>query len=174
MAALEHDTVARPDELTPAFVWRAAAGSEVTDAVLEWPPDLFALTDVVLGRAEVFASPRWSQLGPRPVCRLGSRGRRGRRAAAPRPPARAGRSRPGRRESLRAPAHPSRQARAAIRFSAGLLAARLAPASRRQPAPRPHQAPPGSGPGRCTHAMGTAQDARLIEPSPRTNERQAP
>jgi hypothetical protein len=100
MAVLDHHTAAKPDELTAASVWRAVAGSEVTHAVLEWPPHLFALTDVVPARAEVFRSalsvtdwlPAW--------CRLGSRGRRGRRAAAPRPPARAGRSRPGRREAF--------------------------------------------------------------------------
>jgi hypothetical protein len=54
MPVLEYDTVAGPGELTPASVWHAAAGSEVTDAVLEWPPDLFALTNVILARAEVF------------------------------------------------------------------------------------------------------------------------
>jgi hypothetical protein len=51
-AVLEDDTVAtRARSCRPA--WQAVARSEVTDAVLEWPPDLFALTDVVLARAEV-------------------------------------------------------------------------------------------------------------------------
>src|SRR6202034_4693670 len=31
-------------EPTPASVWRAAAGTTIGDELLEWPPDLFALT----------------------------------------------------------------------------------------------------------------------------------
>lgn len=34
--------------------WRATAGSPISDKLLEWPADLFALTDVLLGRSEVY------------------------------------------------------------------------------------------------------------------------
>src|ERR1700686_4185097 len=47
MAVLEYDTGVRPDELTSASVWRALAGSEITDELLEWPPHMFAMTDLV-------------------------------------------------------------------------------------------------------------------------------
>jgi hypothetical protein len=40
-------------ELTAASLWRAAAGTAVDDELLEWPPDVFALSDVVLQRSEV-------------------------------------------------------------------------------------------------------------------------
>jgi hypothetical protein len=39
---------------TPASLWRAVAGGEISDELLEWPPDLFALTDVLLERSEVY------------------------------------------------------------------------------------------------------------------------
>jgi hypothetical protein len=39
---------------TPASTWHAASGEAVTDRLLEWPPDVFALTNVVLARAEAF------------------------------------------------------------------------------------------------------------------------
>jgi hypothetical protein len=39
---------------TPDSTWEALSGTELTDAVLEWPADLFALTDVILGRSEVY------------------------------------------------------------------------------------------------------------------------
>ena len=41
-------------EPTPASIWRSVAGGLITDQLLEWPPDVFALTDVVLERAEAF------------------------------------------------------------------------------------------------------------------------
>jgi hypothetical protein len=41
-------------EPTPASTWYAASGALITDRLLEWPPDLFALTNVVLARAEAF------------------------------------------------------------------------------------------------------------------------
>ena len=41
-------------EPTLAWIWYAASGTLITDRLLEWPPDLFALTDVVLARAEAF------------------------------------------------------------------------------------------------------------------------
>ena len=41
-------------EPTPASTWYAASGAPITDRLLEWPPDVFALTNVVLTRAEAF------------------------------------------------------------------------------------------------------------------------
>jgi hypothetical protein len=38
--------------LTPASAWYAAAGTAITDQILEWPADLFALTEIVLERSE--------------------------------------------------------------------------------------------------------------------------
>ena len=40
-------------ELTPASLWEAIAGTEIDDELLEWPADLFALSDLVLQRSEV-------------------------------------------------------------------------------------------------------------------------
>jgi hypothetical protein len=37
---------------TPASVWQAAAGTTIGDDLLEWPPDLFAMTDLMLERSE--------------------------------------------------------------------------------------------------------------------------
>jgi hypothetical protein len=42
------------EKRTAASVWQAVAGSPVTDELLEWPPDLFALTDVILARSEAY------------------------------------------------------------------------------------------------------------------------
>src|SRR5215468_1289726 len=39
---------------TLASTWHAASGAPITNRLLEWPPDVFALTNVVLGRAEAF------------------------------------------------------------------------------------------------------------------------
>jgi hypothetical protein len=39
---------------TPASTWYAASGGPITDELLAWPPDVFALTNVVLARAEAF------------------------------------------------------------------------------------------------------------------------
>jgi hypothetical protein len=41
-------------ELTPASLWRALAGGAIGDELLEWPPDLFALTYVILERSEAY------------------------------------------------------------------------------------------------------------------------
>jgi hypothetical protein len=38
--------------MTPASLWQAVAGTEINDELLEWPPDLFALSDLVLQRSE--------------------------------------------------------------------------------------------------------------------------
>jgi hypothetical protein len=42
------------NEPTPAYTWHAVAGSPITDYLLEWPPDVLALTNVVLTRSEAF------------------------------------------------------------------------------------------------------------------------
>jgi hypothetical protein len=39
--------------MTAASLWGAVAGTEIDDELLEWPPDLFALSDLVLQRSEV-------------------------------------------------------------------------------------------------------------------------
>ena len=39
---------------TPASMWQALAGTPIPDEFLEWPADLFALTDMILGRSEVY------------------------------------------------------------------------------------------------------------------------
>src|SRR5262249_39326623 len=44
----------QPQGPTPASAWLAMAGSPISDDVLEWPPDLFALTDVILKRSEAY------------------------------------------------------------------------------------------------------------------------
>ena len=42
------------EELTPASVWQATTGRPIGDELLEWPPDLFALTDLTLERTEAY------------------------------------------------------------------------------------------------------------------------
>ena len=44
----------RVREPTCASSWYAVSGGPITDELLEWPPDLFALANVVLARAEAF------------------------------------------------------------------------------------------------------------------------
>ena len=44
----------RVGEPTCASCWYAVSGGRITDELLEWPPDLFALANVVLARAEAF------------------------------------------------------------------------------------------------------------------------
>ena len=44
----------RGSEPTLASTWYAASGAPITDRLLDWPPDVFALTNVVLARAEAF------------------------------------------------------------------------------------------------------------------------
>ena len=39
---------------TLASTWEAVAGSPIGDELLEWPPDVFALTDVILEHAEAY------------------------------------------------------------------------------------------------------------------------
>jgi hypothetical protein len=39
---------------TPASTWCGLAGSPLTDKLLEWPADVFALANVILERTEVY------------------------------------------------------------------------------------------------------------------------
>jgi len=39
---------------TAGSTWLALSGRPVTDEVLEWPPDLFALTDVILDFTQAY------------------------------------------------------------------------------------------------------------------------
>jgi hypothetical protein len=41
-------------EPTPASIWWSVTGCEISDRLLEWPPDVFALSNLVLNRAEAF------------------------------------------------------------------------------------------------------------------------
>jgi hypothetical protein len=43
-----------PEQRTLASVWQAVAEATIDDELLEWPPDLFALTDVILERSEAY------------------------------------------------------------------------------------------------------------------------
>jgi hypothetical protein len=62
---------------TPASVWRAVAGSTIGDALLDWPPDLFALTEVILERSEAY---RFAFSPPAGAARRGRGGGHRRRA----------------------------------------------------------------------------------------------
>jgi hypothetical protein len=48
---MSYDRVSEP---TLASTWHAASGGAITDELLEWPPDVFALTNVILARSEAF------------------------------------------------------------------------------------------------------------------------
>ena len=47
-------STAQKTELTPASVWEAMTHGAIGDDLLQWPPDVFALTDVVLTRSEAY------------------------------------------------------------------------------------------------------------------------
>jgi hypothetical protein len=58
------------EQMTLASAWQAVSGAGFTDDLLEWPPDVFALTNVLLGRSEAFrfalsppAGVRWPPAG---------------------------------------------------------------------------------------------------------------
>jgi hypothetical protein len=60
----------RAERVTLASAWQRVSGAGFTDDLLEWPPDVFALTNVLLGRAEAFrfalsppAGERWPPFG---------------------------------------------------------------------------------------------------------------
>ena len=44
----------QPEKPTLGSTWHSVAGSPITDEFLEWPADLFALTDVILERSEAY------------------------------------------------------------------------------------------------------------------------
>jgi hypothetical protein len=44
----------RVSEPTLASTWHAVSGVTITDELLEWPPDVFALTNVILSLSEAF------------------------------------------------------------------------------------------------------------------------
>ena len=56
-------------EPTPASTWEAMAGGPITDELLAWPPDLFALTEMILERSQayrfVFSPPAGKEWPPR-------------------------------------------------------------------------------------------------------------
>src|SRR6516165_2145841 len=56
------------EEPTAASMWHALGGSPITDEFLDWPADVFALTDVILGRSEAyrfaFSPPRGVEWPP--------------------------------------------------------------------------------------------------------------
>jgi len=39
---------------TAASAWHAIAGAPITDELLEWPPDVFALANTILAQTEAF------------------------------------------------------------------------------------------------------------------------
>src|SRR5262245_1018494 len=51
---IDEQLTGRRTEPTLASTWEAIAGAGLTDELLEWPPDVFALTNVVLDRSEAF------------------------------------------------------------------------------------------------------------------------
>src|SRR5215470_11964889 len=44
----------RREEPTPASIWYSLARGSITDEFLDWPADMFALTEIILGRTEVY------------------------------------------------------------------------------------------------------------------------
>jgi hypothetical protein len=48
---MSYDRVSEP---TLASTWHAASGGAITDDLVDWPPDVFALTNVILARSEAF------------------------------------------------------------------------------------------------------------------------
>jgi len=64
------DLSPRAERVTLASAWQGVSGAGFTDELLEWPPDVFALTNVLLGRSEAFrfalsppAGGRWPPAG---------------------------------------------------------------------------------------------------------------
>jgi len=43
-----------PAAPTPGSVWQEVAGTMIGDELLEWPPDMLALTEVILQRSEAY------------------------------------------------------------------------------------------------------------------------
>lgn len=61
--------IAGTEEATAVSTWQAAVATPITDEFLEWPADLFALTDVILTRAEVYQFILSPPRGKRPRMR---------------------------------------------------------------------------------------------------------
>src|SRR5215475_1099701 len=64
------DPGAEIGEPTLASTWEAIAGRRPSDELLDWPPDVFALTNVVLDRSEAFRFAI-SPVGAWPPARFG-------------------------------------------------------------------------------------------------------
>src|SRR5262249_33280451 len=47
-------TAAQTKEPTAGSVWQTVAASEIDDRLAEWPPDVFALTEVLLERSAAY------------------------------------------------------------------------------------------------------------------------
>src|SRR5262245_62087481 len=47
-------TSSPPNQPTIEAMWRGLTGVSIADDILEWPPDVFALTDVILKRSEAY------------------------------------------------------------------------------------------------------------------------
>ncbi|HKA93634.1 MAG TPA: hypothetical protein VKE97_07505, partial [Acidimicrobiia bacterium] len=54
LGADETRTDQRQSEPTLASTWDRIAGAPITNDLLEWPPDVFALTNVILDWSEAF------------------------------------------------------------------------------------------------------------------------
>src|SRR5262249_36681592 len=54
LPALAVDPVVGAERLTLASAWQAISGRGFTDELLAWPPDVFAVTNVLLDRSEAF------------------------------------------------------------------------------------------------------------------------
>ena len=54
MSTIAGDSSPTGPRATLASAWQAVSGAGFTDDLLEWPPDLFAATNVLLGRSEAF------------------------------------------------------------------------------------------------------------------------
>src|SRR5688572_10446562 len=50
----DRSTYHQTEDPTPASTWYAVAGRPITDELLEWPADLFALTNVILERSQAY------------------------------------------------------------------------------------------------------------------------
>ena len=51
-----------PNGPTLASAWQAVAATEIGDELLEWPPDVFALTEVLLQRSEAYRDRKSTRL----------------------------------------------------------------------------------------------------------------
>ena len=89
---MSYDRVSEP---TLASTWHAVSGGAVTDELLDWPPDVFALTNVILARSGAFRFalspieqwlPRAIRTGGAPSWREDSLGLRGSSIVAARRP----------------------------------------------------------------------------------------